>query len=419
MTTIYRWLYCLVLQLLPFLHGASAKLSKGYKMRAKVNGRFPWELFPAHSNPIWFHCASGEFEYALPLIRRFKQQNPEQKILVTYFTHSYGEKIKKEPLVDFACPSPWDTPEIAKNFIDHFQPRAFLISRSDVWPEVSHICRSQNIPTILFSMTFNKKFQNIFSWPLQKYYRWQYSGVDWFFVVSEDDQKHLAQVVNPAKIKVLGDTRYDQCLFRLQQPCALRIDAARFHKKVLVLGSTWPEDEAALALHWPALVQNFHLILVPHEIEPKHLEKLKNQLEAARLNISFYSKISSWPETADSVLIVDQVGVLAHLYKLADVSFVGGSFQKRVHSVMESLACLAPVVVGPYYTNNREAMEFSNLTPPIVVPTTADTLGPALIELAHSWTTARKESLQKTIQDKTKATDRVFQALQPLIERSL
>jgi 3-deoxy-D-manno-octulosonic-acid transferase len=61
------------------------------------------------------------------------------------------------------------------------------------------------------------------------------------------------------------------------------------------------------------------------------------------------------------VLLVDQVGWLAELYAWGDMAFVGGSFRKTVHSVMEALGAGLKTFVGPLHTNNREAIEFQNV----------------------------------------------------------
>ena len=43
----------------------------------------------------WFHCASlGEFEQGHPVIEAFRKQNPEYKILLTFFSPS-GYEIRK------------------------------------------------------------------------------------------------------------------------------------------------------------------------------------------------------------------------------------------------------------------------------------------------------------------------------------
>jgi 3-deoxy-D-manno-octulosonic-acid transferase len=60
-------------------------------------------------------------------------------------------------------------------------------------------------------------------------------------------------------------------------------------------------------------------------------------------------------------LIVDQTGILAELYLKARWAFVGGSFRKTVHSVMEPLAAGCVTFVGPLHTNNREAVAFEKM----------------------------------------------------------
>lgn len=47
---------------------------------------------------IWVHCASlGEFEQGRPLIEKIKQENPAQKILLTFFHHQGMRCAKTTP----------------------------------------------------------------------------------------------------------------------------------------------------------------------------------------------------------------------------------------------------------------------------------------------------------------------------------
>ena len=55
------------------------------------------------------------------------------------------------------------------------------------------------------------------------------------------------------------------------------------------------------------------------------------------------------------VFIVDRVGLLAKLYRMADIAFVGGSFRGSVHNVMEPAAMAKPVIFGPTIQNAYEA----------------------------------------------------------------
>ncbi|MDE0684276.1 MAG: hypothetical protein OXI63_15270, partial [Candidatus Poribacteria bacterium] len=99
-----------------------------------------------------------------------------------------------------------------------------------------------------------------------------------------------------------------------------------------------------------------HLILVPHEPTPERIKEIRGYLMRERLKHLCFSELT--PEvdlsTVD-VLVVDSVGLLAKLYRLADIAFVGGSFRGSVHNVMEPAAMAKPVIFGPMIQNAHEA----------------------------------------------------------------
>jgi 3-deoxy-D-manno-octulosonic-acid transferase len=56
------------------------------------------------------------------------------------------------------------------------------------------------------------------------------------------------------------------------------------------------------------------------------------------------------------VIVVDRVGILADLYALADVAFVGGGYHRAgLHSVLEPAVFGVPVAVGPHWHMSRDA----------------------------------------------------------------
>ena len=59
-----------------------------------------------------------------------------------------------------------------------------------------------------------------------------------------------------------------------------------------------------------------------------------------------------------NAIVVDRVGVLANLYGLASVSFVGGGFHGRgLHSVLEPAAAESGVLFGPQHHSVRAAAD--------------------------------------------------------------
>lgn len=312
--------------------------------------------------PIWIHAASGEIEYARPLIREFKKRFPKIPIVVTYSSPSAKKLLQKITEVDAWGPSPWDSITTCQNFLERVQPQAVYFARTDVWPEISYQLKLKKIPALLFSATFAKNSSRLKG--LTRFLTiWTLDQLTQVFVVSNEDQAYLRDCGFKNSV-VAGDTRYDQVFYRLAHPLPLNENSSPApNVKILVAGSTWPEDEKVL-FSWfvqSHLKNSVRLLLAPHEISGDRLGKIKAFLKSHQIECQFYSENKSW---TSPVLIVDQIGILAELYAWGTAAFVGGSFRKQVHSVMEPLACGLPVCVGPFHQNNREALEFQDISWP-------------------------------------------------------
>lgn len=286
------------------------------------------------------------------MIREIKQQNPALQIVVTYSSPSAKKMLKSIDGIDAWGPIPWDTSTNLMSFIHRFKPNALLVARTDLWPMQAHLCQKMKIPAFLFSATFAQNSSRLtgITKHLTAYALNQLNGI---YVVNEDDKKNLSTIKLKVPITVNGDTRYDQVFHRLQHPKPLK-ESLKPQAPIFVLGSTWPEDEEVLLPLLPDLLRcSWQIIIAPHETTETHLRTLKNQLEELDIGFDLYS---SCDVRKHAVLIVDKVGILADLYQWGDLAFVGGSFKKQVHSVMEPLAAGLPVLIGPHHLNNRESL---------------------------------------------------------------
>lgn len=409
---LYRMAMATLLPLVVlFVFPFQAKLRRILSARLRTPEAPEWAgLEPA----IWIHAASGEFEYAKPLIRALKEKQPKFKIVVSYLSPTYAQNVENFPQVDFALPLPFDLPGPQKAWLKKIKPRAVLIARTDLWPEFLEQCAELEIPRFLFSATASPK-EGRKSIGMNRWYRrWILSYLDEIWCVSSADQANLTPFADEKKINVLGDTRFDQVLDRLKNPRPLK-DKLKPTLPALVAGSTWPEDEAQLLPKLAPLIQSgqLQLILAPHEPTATHLKNLESLIQSLGLKSERYSQTKAWQQ----VLIVDQVGILAELYTWGKVAFVGGSFRSSVHSVMEPLGAGLITLVGPFHQNNREAIEFSQIkgaseqTLVIPIHDQVDLKSVVLAAIDENNFVQNKNNLALQLENHRGATERVLRAL--------
>src|SRR4030042_561736 len=83
---------------------------------------------------IWVHAASlGEFEQGRPIIEQIKQQHPEVKIFLTFFSPSGYEIRKNYDGADYIFYLPMDTPGNATKFISLVDPYTVFFIKYEYW----------------------------------------------------------------------------------------------------------------------------------------------------------------------------------------------------------------------------------------------------------------------------------------------
>jgi len=168
----------------------------------------------------------------------------------------------------------------------------------------------------------------------------------------------VALGVPPARVRVTGDTRYDQVWARarsVDRGSSLLAPLTN-GRPTFVAGSTWPADEAVLLPAWQrfaAAHRDARLIIAPHEPTEAHLAPVDGWARSAGIT---HARLGEDAARDADVVLVDRVGVLGDLYALANVAFVGGGFHDAgLHSVLEPAAYGAPVLFGPRHGGSRDA----------------------------------------------------------------
>ncbi len=309
---------------------------------------------------LWVHSSSmGEFEQAKPIIAALRHHMPELKIIVTFFSPSGYEHSRTYPLADVISYIPFDSRRNARRFLELVQPTLAVMVRYDIWPNHIWELQRRKIPVILANATMRRSTPRRL--PLLKpFHRNVYNAIDHILTVSSSDLEVFRSLgTTRPTLEVIGDTRYDQVATRSAEARKRSIipPAILRGKRVIVAGSTWPEDEEVILpayLQMRQHISDLLLILVPHEPMVDHLEELERKLEEHVRSIRF-SALNEY--SGEEVMIVDSIGILLVLYASAHLAYVGGSFRQGIHNVLEAAVYGIPVVFGPRHRNSQEPLQ--------------------------------------------------------------
>jgi 3-deoxy-D-manno-octulosonic-acid transferase len=307
---------------------------------------------------LWMHASSvGEGLMARPVLAMLRARRPDLQLAYTFFSPS-AEEFSRTLDVDFRDYLPFDDSSHMSAALEALAPRALVFSKVDVWPELVRQARLRGIPVGMVSAALapgSRRRSSIARMLLTD----AYASLDAVGAVDQPTADRLVQLgVRRAVIEVTGDTRFDQVWERVQATDRSSGLIARLasERPTVVAGSTWPADEAQLLeairrVHrdLPAL----RLVIAPHEVTPKHLEPITRWARERGISLA---RLDEQEAAAADVVLVDRYGVLAELYALADVAFVGGGFHDAgLHSVLEPAAFGVPVIFGPKHHNSRDA----------------------------------------------------------------
>ena len=354
---LFLWLYrCGIVVLSPF----NSKASRWLSGRKNVFQNLQRFTDAKKGDIIWFHCASlGEFEQARPLLEGIRERYPAYSILLSFFSPSGYEIRKDYKGADFVTYLPLDGPVNAKKMLDMVRPKLVVWVKYEYWHFYLQEIKKRNIPLLLVAGIFRQEQPFFKSWG--SFHRNMLNCFTCLFVQNQDSKKLLGSIGFSDNVSVSGDTRFDRVIEIADQSVGVAaIEQFVDGSPVIVAGSTWEEDEEELD-HFANTHPDIKFIIAPHEIDEDHLrdiEKLfhhsirySNLLADQQINQN--SKVE-----VQNVLIIDNIGMLAKLYKYATVAYVGGGFgDDGVHNVLEAAVYSKPVIFGPVYEKFSEAVQ--------------------------------------------------------------
>lgn len=334
------------------------------KLKLFVNGRKTVfktlkDKISENDKTIWFHAASlGEYEQGLPVIEKVKENFPNHKIVLTFFSPSGYEIRKNNTVADVTVYLPLDTKSNAKKFVKLVHPEMAFFIKYEFWVNYLNELKKANIRTFLISGILREN-HIFFKW-YGGFYRKCLDAFEHFFMQNETSQK-LLQSIGYNNVTVSGDTRFDRVAAILERDNHLDfVEEFKQDKLTVVAGSTWQPDEKLLVNYINQCDENTKFIIAPHTIKQEQISNLKSQIQKKTV---LYSEIPKQVRNDNpnnklsdyDVFIIDTIGILTKIYSYADIAYVGGGFGTGLHNILEPAAFGVPVVIGENYSQFAEA----------------------------------------------------------------
>jgi 3-deoxy-D-manno-octulosonic-acid transferase len=311
------------------------------------------------SGRIWIHAVSvGEVFVALKYMEEMRSAGISDSFILTVTTSTgHGIAEKRLHSDDLLLYFPVDFPIVVRRALKTMAPKAIILTECELWPNMIRYAVGRGIPVCMINGRISEssfrgyRKLSIFTSRMLKM-------ISLMQVQTEmDSERLLALGADPGKVKIVGSSKYDVVSIEPESEgrawstlgaCGMGRDNI-----ILVGGSTWPGEEAALLRSFVSLKSkcpSLKLVLVPRHAE----RRAEVQAEIERHKLSFVKKstmIDGSSEDVD-VLLADTTGELMDLYSCASVIFVGKSLTEHGgQNFIEPAYYGKPVITGPNLEN--------------------------------------------------------------------
>jgi 3-deoxy-D-manno-octulosonic-acid transferase len=414
-------LACVAILSLPWWIIQMLRLGKYRSGLGERLGFVPSRLNDAQPGSIWVHAVSvGEVLAVGQLLAELKQQHPDRQIFVSTTTAT-GQKLARqrfgENRVFFM---PLDFGFAVRRYLNALRPHLIVIAETEFWPNLLHLARKRHTSIAIVNARISdrsfpryKRFKRFFGRVL--------SEIDLFLTQTAEDAQRLREIGAPTeRIRVSGNLKFD--VRPNAQPALIAGLRAAIGKDspIIVCGSTAEGEEEPLLAAFKAVQQQFPaavVVLAPRH--PERFEKVAALISSQGFALQRRSQWQSPQPIKSGIFLLDSLGELAAIYKLADIAFVGGSLVPTGgHNILEPAQYGAAILVGPHTFNFREIVSIFEQGGGVKTVSSESIGAQMLLLLSHPEDRQRMGCAAKDLFNKhAGATRRTLDALAPLLKQ--
>lgn len=304
---------------------------------------------------LWFHAASvGESLSLLELIRRLGEERPELNFLVTTGTVTSAQVMAARlPVGAFHQFVPLDVLPWVRRFLDHWKPDLAIWTESELWPALLTETRAREIPMVLINARMSKASHDRWRWFLRPMVRKLLRKFDIAHVQDDITAGYLRRLGLPGdRLHVTGTLKEGAAALPVDEAERTRMARHLGGRPVWLAASTHEgEEEKVLEAHAQALRVNHRLLLILVPRHPNRADAVAALIDRLGLSVARRSE-GELPDADTQVYLADTMGELGLWYRLAPISFVGGSLEPiGGHNPFEPAALGSAILHGPYVTN--------------------------------------------------------------------
>ncbi len=318
----------------------------------RINERFgnPVKTRP-EGTLVWFHAASvGESLSILELVSRLGDLRSDLNFLITTGTVTSAAMVEVR-LLDNAQHQyvPVDVRPFVRGFLDHWKPDLAVWTESELWPALMYETNASNIPMLLINARISRATHEKWRW---------FPGIaksllrrfDHVLAQDEATARYLKRLGLPKdRAEVTGTLKEGSAALPHDEAERSRFAKHLAGRPVWLAASTHEGEEAMVAAaHRQASRAAQRLLLI---IAPRHPERgpeIADSLAANGWQIAVRSK-GEMPDAGTEIYLADTLGEMGLWYRIAPVSFLGGSLVSiGGHNPFEPAALGSAIIHGPY-----------------------------------------------------------------------
>ncbi len=272
---------------------------------------------------VWVHAASvGETVAILPLVERIEAMGTYVVLTTGTVTSAQlaAKQIGPRTLHQYA---PLDLTPFVHRFLDAWRPQLAIFVESELWPATFHALGQRDIPHVLVNARMSER----------SFFRWRrargiiasmLSRVTLCLAQTVDDAERY-RVLGAPRVHVTGNLKFDTPAPAENPAQQKLLEKTLQGRKIWLASSTHPGEEAIVMRVHKAL--KHHLPDLLTIIVPRHPERGQEVCDLATAeNLSWVQRSTGHlPKTDTEIYVADTIGEMGLHYRIAPVSFIGGS----------------------------------------------------------------------------------------------